>query len=105
MGAHNVPILYFLGAYSMNSQDIRGSINSLLEGIQFLIDKAVNKASFDKTYRGYISEVNGDTYTVVIENMAYSETRTINASTKLSVGDVVLVLFPRNSSSNRIILR
>lgn len=89
----------------MDSQDIRSSINSLLGGIQFLIDKAVNKASFDKTYRGYISEVSGDTYTVVIENMAYSETRTINADTKLSVGDVVLVLFPRNSSSNRIILR
>lgn len=105
MGAHNALILYFLGAYSMDSQDIRSSINSLLEGVQFLIEKAVDKASFDKTYRGYISEVKGNKYTVVIENMAYPETQTINADAKLSVGDVVLVLFPRNSSSNRIILR
>lgn len=88
----------------MDAQEIRDSFDSLLNGIKILIDKTVSKASFDKTYRGYVSKIDDDGYTIVIENMAYPNTHTIS-DTKLSIGDVVFVLFPRNNSNNRVILK
>ena len=80
--------------------EFKDAVNTLLSGFQGMIDKAIEAAPFDKTYRGRIVAVDGNKYSVQINGTIY----TIKASAGYAVGDGVNVLVPRNNWNNIILL-
>lgn len=79
------------------------SLNNFIEGIKHLIQTAIDKAPFDKTYNGRVLSVNGDKYTVLINGKEYPDTVALYGS-NFNIGDIVRVTFPQNNATLRFIL-
>lgn len=76
------------------------AIEILMKAVEEVASKFVQSASFDKTYRGFVSTVNNGVYTVLIEGKEYS----IKSGDTYAVGDTVRVLFEQNDPKKRSIL-
>lgn len=72
-------------------------------GIEYLINKAIDKAPFDKVKNGQILAQNQDgSYNVLVDNKTYTA-NSLNNSV-LSTGSIVKILIPQNEYSNMFIL-
>lgn len=76
------------------------AIEILMKAVEEVASKHIQNASFDKTYRGFVSTATGGVYTVLIEGKEYS----IKSSDTYAVGDTVRVLFEQNDPKKRMIL-
>lgn len=76
------------------------AIEILMKAVEEVAAKFVQSASFDKTYRGFVSTAESGVYTVLIEGKEYS----IKSSDTYAVGDTVRVLFEQNDPKKRMIL-
>lgn len=72
------------------------ALDNFTRGIKHLIQTAIDKAPFDKTYSGRIVETNGSTCTVVVNGKEYPDTPII--------GGAIKVIFPQNNSAQRFVL-
>lgn len=68
------------------------TLDVLIKGVQKMIDNS----GFDKTYRGYISAISNNLYTVVIGGSTYTSVPAVSGLT-LSVGNTVFVKIPCNN--------
>lgn len=85
--------------------DIMADIDRFISGIKMLINDAVSKAPYDRTFLGIITAVNADgTYDVKIDGKVLQNTPAVGSGT-LSVNNAVRVVFPQNNSNLRFILR
>ena len=80
--------------------DFKKAVDILIAEVKRMIDKAIEVAPFDKTYRGRITAVSGSTYSVLINGSIID----VKSSTTYAVGDYVNVLMPRNDWKKAIIL-
>lgn len=72
-------------------------LNNFFLGVQQVAQDAVDKAPYDRTFRGVIEEINGDgTCDVRINGRTYEN---IPYRTKIDIGDIVDILFPQNNPS------
>lgn len=70
-------------------------LNNFFLGVQQVAQDAVDKAPYDRTFRGVIEEINGDgTCNVRINGRTYEN---IPYKVTISQGDIVDVLFPQNN--------
>ena len=70
-------------------------LNNFFLGVQQVAQDAVDKAPYDRTFRGVIEEINGDgTCNVRINGRTYEN---ILYKVAINQGDVVDVLFPQNN--------
>lgn len=76
-------------------------IQKFIEGVKHLINEAIRKAPYDKTYQGKVTNVNGSKYSVKINNTVYDDTPALASG--VSVGDLVRVVFPQNNPVLRYI--
>lgn len=78
-------------------------VNALLDGIHYLIEKAINNAPYDKVKNAKItsSHANG-AYDVLVDDKTYT-LKTLGNS-QLNIGDIVKVLIPQNNYSDMFIL-
>lgn len=75
----------------------------LVEGMNILINQALDNYPADRTYFGIIQNKNSfnNTYTVMINGKDFENTKSFG---EYNIGDRVYVLFPQNNPINRIIL-
>lgn len=72
-------------------------LNNFFLGVQQVAQDAVDKAPYDRTFRGVIEEINGDgTCNVRINGRTYEN---IPCNQSLEVDEVIDVLFPQNNPS------
>jgi len=79
----------------------KNALDKLIDGILLAIDKKLNNAPYDKTYKGRITEIisekkykvsfNGNTYTAKSNNVH-------------NVNDIVYVLVPQNNYKDLFII-
>jgi hypothetical protein len=79
--------------------EFKDAVNTLLSGFQGMIDKAIEAAPFDKTYRGRIVAVDGSKYSVQINGTIHE----IKTSKVFSEGEYVNVLVPKNDWNKALI--
>lgn len=77
------------------------AIKGLLDGINYIVQQSINSAPFDKTYTGVIKSISGNTYTVAIGNIEYTNVRTSIGG--LSVGNTVKIIVPQNQMNQMFI--
>lgn len=86
----------------MNTRNTE-AIEALHAGIQYLVDKSIASAPFDKIKNGKIVGVNLDgTYKVLVEGRVYNLPSL--GSKSLSINEIVKVVVPQNEYSNMFIL-
>lgn len=79
------------------------AMESILNGVNYLIDNAINIAPNDKTYVGIINSVNLDgTYNVAINGYVYTNIPSL--FTGFNQYDTVKILSPQNQMSQMFIL-
>ena len=76
------------------------AIEVILEALKQYVDTAMSRAHFDRTIRGLVTAVNGNTYAV----KAGKETYHIKSTDTYAVGDTVYILFIQNDPKNKIII-
>jgi len=69
----------------------------------WLKDLSIN-ASFNKTTWGIITNINGNLYTIEINNQSYSNINAMRNAGELYINDKVLCLIPNNQYSNMVII-
>ena len=79
--------------------EFKDAVNTLLSGFQGMIDKAIEAAPFDKTYRGRIVAVDGSKYSVQINGTIHE----IKTSKIFSEGEYVNILVPKNDWNKALI--
>ena len=85
------------------SKDNKDAIDSIMQGVQYLIDESIKVAPFDRIKIGRILAKNDDgTYIVLVDGKEYSMLAL--GSGGLYVGNVVKVLIPQNEYSAMFIL-
>lgn len=88
----------------MNNNDINNQkgMNALLNGVDYLINKNIYSAGFDKTYIGLVvdSNLEFNTYTVKINGYDYTN---IISTIKADINDTVIVMCPQNQLSQMFI--
>ena len=79
------------------------ALDAILRSIKILVMNGVDKAAYDKTYNGIITQINSDgTYDVKVNTKIY--TLKLYITRTLTVNQVVKVVFPQNNPSNAFIL-
>lgn len=73
------------------------ALDNFTRGIKHLIQTAIDKAPFDKTYSGRITSIDGATCTVVVNGKEYPNTPILS-------NKAVKVVFPQDNASQRFIL-
>ena len=78
---------------------------SMFDGIQYLIDRAISKVKFDRTEQGtIIANLGNNKYTVRIDGVEYSIPSSLPSSViTYSVNDTVLVTYFKNQLDNAYI--
>lgn len=88
----------------MNNNAINNQkgMNALLNGVDYLINKNIYSAGFDKTYIGLVVDRNLEfnTYTVKINGYDYTN---IISTIKADINDTVIVMCPQNQLSQMFI--
>lgn len=76
--------------------------DSIIKAIEYLVNRKIETAGFDKTVTGTVIEILGDNYYKVIIN---DVTRNIYSSTEMSfkIGNVVFVTCPQGDFNNAFI--
>ena len=83
--------------------EITGALDSILRSIKILVSTGIEKAPYDKTYNGLITQINSDgTYNVKVNGKIY--VLKLYISRTLVVNQIVKVVFPQNNISNAYIL-
>jgi hypothetical protein len=80
-------------------------LNSSIDAIQYIVDKAISKAKFDRTVKGtIIANLGNDFYTVRIDGVEYSIPSSLPSSIiTYLVNDVVLITYFQNQNENAYI--
>lgn len=79
------------------------ALDAILRSIKILVMNGVDKAAYDKTYNGIITQINSDgTYDVKVNTKTY--TLKLYITRTLAVNQIVKVVFPQNNSNNAFIL-
>ena len=86
----------------MNSNE--NAMDALLKGATYLIDKAVQKAPYDKVVNGVIVGVNDHTVDVLINGVTYTKVATLVKTSNFVINDVVKVLIPQNQMNKAFVL-
>lgn len=79
------------------------ALDNFTEGIKHLIQTAIDKAPFDKTYKGRVLSVANGEYTVLINGKEYPNTP-VQGGGGFAVDEVVKVVFPQNNPNLRYII-
>lgn len=79
------------------------ALDNFTEGVKHLIQTAIDKAPFDKTYKGRVLSVANGEYTVLINGKEYPNTP-VQGGGGFAVDEVVKVVFPQNNATLRYIL-
>lgn len=77
------------------------SQNEIISAINIITDDKVASAQYDKTVKGTLKEINETKATVTIDGSDYI--CDIKSGINIQVGDVVMVTFLQNDSSNKYI--
>jgi hypothetical protein len=86
----------------MNSNE--SAIDAILKGVTYLIDKAIQKAPFDRVVSGIIVTKDGDTATLLVNGVTYTKVSSIIKLSNLKINDTVKVMIPQNRLNNMFIL-
>ena len=79
------------------------ALESLMSGIEYIVEQAISKAPFDKTKVGQILSKNSDnTYAVLLDGNTYNIPFFGNGT--ISDGSIVKVMIPQNDYNNMFIL-
>ena len=80
-----------------------GISKDLIDGVELIIDNAINNAPFVKIRNGVVVKVNGnDNYTVKMDNKEYS--LSIYIPRNLVVNQIIKVVIPDNNMTSAFIL-
>lgn len=82
--------------------DNNNAMSELVKGVDYLVRQSFNSAPFDRTFIGIIKGIQGDTYTVQINDVEYKNIKSLQNG--LSVYDIVKVVVPQNNMNNMFIL-
>lgn len=80
--------------------DFKNAMDTLIAEIKRMIEKAIEAAPFDKTYRGRVVAVDGNKYSVQINGTIHE----IKTTAVYAVGDYMNVLVPRNDWEKIVIV-
>lgn len=80
--------------------DFKDATSAIVTEIKRMVEKAVEAASFDRTYRGRVVAIESGKCSVLINGTIY----TLKTFAGYTVGDYVNVLVPRNNWNNATIL-
>lgn len=75
-------------------------IEVILDALKRYVDDAISKAHFDRTVRGIVVSVDGNTYAVKVGKETYN----IKSADSYAVGNTVLVLFIQNDPKQKYII-
>lgn len=76
------------------------AIEVILDALKRYVDDAISKAHFDRTVRGVVVSVDGNTYAVKVGKETYN----IISADSYAVGNTVLVLFIQNDPKQKYII-
>ncbi|MCI1964527.1 MAG: hypothetical protein LKJ17_00090 [Oscillospiraceae bacterium] len=79
--------------------------NGILNSIQYMVDRAISKAKFDRTEQGtIIANLGNNQYTVRIDGVEYAIPSSLPSSIiTYLVNDVVLITYFQNQNENAYI--
>ena len=80
--------------------DFKSALDTLIAEVKRMIEKAIEAAPFDKTYRGRVVAIESGKCSVQVNGTIY----TIKTSATYAVGDYINVLVPRNNWNNAVLL-
>ena len=77
-------------------------MNAIYKGMLYAIEQGVKEAPYDKTFIGFVSDVNleNNTYTVIIDGHEYDDVISMIRAYK---NDIVVIMCPQNQLSQMFI--
>ena len=67
--------------------NLNKAIDAILKGVTYLIDKAIQKAPFDRIVSGIIVSKDGNTATLLINGVTYTKVSSIVNLSNLKIND------------------
>ena len=86
----------------MNSNE--SAINAILKGVTYLIDKAIQKAPFDRMVSGVVTLKRINTVDIIINGVTYTNISSFVTIDNLQINDVVKVIIPQNRLNKMFVL-
>lgn len=86
----------------MNSNE--SAINAILKGVTYLIDKAIQKAPFDRIVNGVVILKRINTVDIIIDGVTYTNIPSFVTIDNLQINDVVKVIIPQNRLNKMFVL-
>lgn len=86
----------------MNSNE--SAINAILKGVTYLIDKAIQKAPFDRIVNGVVILKRINTVDIIIDGVTYTNISSFVTIDNLQINDVVKVIIPQNRLNKMFVL-
>ena len=86
----------------MNSNE--SAIDAILKGVTYLIDKAIQKAPFDRIVNGVVIFKRSNTVDIIIDGVTYTNISSFVTIDNLQINDVVKVIIPQNRLNKMFIL-
>lgn len=86
----------------MNSNE--SAINAILKGVTYLIDKAIQKAPFDRMVSGVVILKRINTVDIIIDGVTYTNISSFVTIDNLQINDVVKVIIPQNRLNKMFVL-
>jgi hypothetical protein len=80
------------------------AINAILKGVTYLIDKAIQKAPFDRIVNGVIILKRINTVDIIIDGVTYTNISSFVTIDNLQINDVVKVIIPQNRLNKMFVL-
>lgn len=86
----------------MNSNE--SAIDAILKGVTYLIDKAIQKAPFDRMVSGVVILKRINTVDIIIDGVTYTNIPSFVTIDNLQINDVVKVIIPQNRLNKMFVL-
>jgi hypothetical protein len=86
----------------MNSNE--SAIDAILKGVTYLIDKAIQKAPFDRMVSGVVILKRINTVDIIIDGVTYTNISSFVTIDNLQINDVVKVIIPQNRLNKMFVL-
>jgi hypothetical protein len=86
----------------MNSNE--SAIDAILKGVTYLIDKAIQKAPFDRMVSGVVILKRINTVDIIINGVTYTNISSFVTIDNLQINDVVKVIIPQNRLNKMFVL-